>query len=113
MEIHLYKKLNEADKMRKKGQFIYEKYCNEGECEVNIDESLRVAVKAALDTDSLEHTTFDNIQTHVFDLLWTDCFMAFRHTETYTNYLTERSSKGIFLELFFSFATLSKEFSEY
>lgn len=115
IEIQLYKKLGEQDKLQKKGQFIYEKYCKEGESEVNIDESLRVAVKTALDNNSLELTTFDNIQTQVFDLLWTDCFMGFRHTDTYTNYLLQKNNKQgtqprhrflfCFLQLFFSIFT--------
>jgi hypothetical protein len=94
VEIQLYKKLAEHDKLRKKGQFIYEKYCcSKCECEVNIDESHRLAVKAAIDNNCLECTTFDNIQSQVFDLLWTDCFMGFRHTETYSNYIIQKNNK--------------------
>jgi hypothetical protein len=96
IDIQLYKKLGEHDKLRRKGQFIYEKYCaQEGENEVNIDESLRVAVKRAIDQDTLEGTTFDLIQNQVFDLLWTDCFMGFRHTDSYTNYITQKNKPSM------------------
>ena len=98
IEIQLYKNIGEQEKMQKKGQYIYDKYCcREGACEVNLDESLRVAVKMALDNSTLQQTTFNNIQTHVFDLLWTDCFMGFRHTDVYSKYITQRNSLGMFL----------------
>lgn len=93
VDIQLYKQITEHDKLVKKGQFIFEKYLKDGESEVNIDESQRDVVKLALDNDNLELTTFDNIQTHVFDLLWTDCFMGFRHTDTYHNYLLQKKGR--------------------
>lgn len=94
VEIQLYKQIQEHDKLVKKAQFIYEKYLGDGESEVNIDENQRKVVKLALDSDNLEITTFDNIQALVFDLLWTDCFMGFRHTQTYSNYIMQKSGKG-------------------
>ncbi len=62
---------------------------------MNIDENYRVSVQKALETSTLAHTSFDMIQAQVFDLLCTDCFMGFRHTEIYISYKMQKAAKGM------------------
>jgi len=62
--------------------------------EINVDEKSRVAVETTITSGSVFDTTlFDRVQLQAFDLLSSDCFLGFKHSELYKQH-AERSKKS-------------------
>jgi len=93
IDIEIFKQLDDTQKMQEKGQYIFDKYCRHGEkAEVNIDENLKTDIKDKLDRNEVGPGMFDGVQGFVFDLLCTDCFMGFRHANSYVTFKATRAA---------------------
>jgi len=96
IEVELFKKIERPEEIISKAKFIFDKYLEFGtETEINVDEKSRVVVKKILDDGNVFDTTlFDKIQQQAFDLLSSDCFLGFKHSDIYKQH-SERPKKPV------------------
>jgi len=72
-------------------QCILDKYLKDGEGnEANIDEEVRAGVRENVMKGTVDQHTFDEVEMECLDLLCMDCFMGFRHTESYAKYTAKK-----------------------
>ena len=92
-EVELFKVIERPEEIAAKAVIIFNKYLKFGTpSEINVDEKSRLAVESIIHSGSVFDTTlFDKVQLQAFDLLSSDCFLGFKHSELYKQHL-ERSS---------------------
>lgn len=93
IEVELYKKIHNFEELSSKAHHLFNKYLEFGtETEINVDERSRVVVKEVLQTgNGIDTKLFDKVQQQAFDLLCSDCFLGFKHSDLYKQYIEQSS----------------------